>query len=439
MNRGLKKKMAFLVAVMLVLLSVPALAANSSGYRQDAPYIIEPPVIPNAPTVQHDITTFLFLGVDHFVANYSGGMSKLDWESNHTDSIMLIAVDQTDHKVSLISFPRDTYTYAVGVQGVHKLNSVFNCAEGVEAGIQRTYDTITFLMGGIRPDHYMLVTPDFVRSVGDAMGGVDFDLEMSYKGSSGISYTKGSQHLNGQGIFDYARARTNATINADDYGRTQRQRKIMTALIQKLMQEPQLTNQILDVITSAYGTDFYTDMSLADMTALVPVLDAFQNGSVANYAMTGRLEMAMKFWHFSFLDQNLRQEIIQTVYGVKVEKLPYYTQGYANWLYTTGFEAVRVLHISEDAVQHAEQDGKASKQVAAVRAAQDELKKAFGEIGDDLNKSKINLMTKKQNALKTAVKALKDATGYPAKLSWKATLNWYQDPLINEYNEIDWR
>ena len=136
----------------------------------------------------------------------------------------------------------------------------------------------------------------------------------------------------------------------------------------------------------------------------------------------------MKFWHFSFLDQNLRQEIIQTVYGVKVEKLPYYTQGYANWLYTTGFEAVRVLHISEDAVQHAEQDGKASKQVAAVRAAQ-----------DDLNKSKINLMTKKQNALKTAVKALKDATGYPAKLSWKATLNWYQDPLINEYNEIDWR
>ena len=47
--------------------------------------------------------------------------------------------------------------------------------------------------------------------IGDLIGGIDYDLDMAYTGSSGRTYQKGYQHLDGTGIYDYMRARRNAT------------------------------------------------------------------------------------------------------------------------------------------------------------------------------------------------------------------------------------
>ncbi|MBQ8081513.1 MAG: LCP family protein [Clostridia bacterium] len=432
-----KSLLSLCLIIVLVCSCLPALADANSGYLSAAPYILEPPALPERPNISHDIVTFLMLGVDFGIQTV--GTDKIDIRNCHTDSVILIVLDQTDQRVSLISFPRDTMTYVVGVRGLYKLNNAFNCADSFEAGIGRTMDTVGFLMGGIRPDHYVLLTPSFVQTIGDAIGGVDLNVEMSYTGQTGVRYAKGLQHLNGLGIMDYARARKNATVNPDDYGRTARQRQLMTALYQKLIDRPELLETVLDTIAAHLGSLVFSDMTVYDMRFLLPIAEALSRDAIWDYAMTGELAMAMKFWNFSFLDQAKRQSIIQEVYGVQVEKLPYYKHAYANYLYQHGFEAIRVLMISEDAAVYAEALGTAGKEAQALREAQEAVKAALSEVREDLSTSATNQVTKKQNALKLAVKQLRDKTGYPEKLSWAATLNWYEDPLINEYSGIDWR
>ena len=79
---------------------------------------------------------------------------------------------------------------------------------------------VEWLLGGIRIDYYFAVDMNTMIALGDTIGGVDFDVEMSYTGHSGAEYHMGMQHLDGVGITDYLRARTNATVDGTDIART---------------------------------------------------------------------------------------------------------------------------------------------------------------------------------------------------------------------------
>ncbi len=439
----------FVSVCLALVLALSALSAGAeawsfqtsspdSGFDENTAYILNPPTVPAAPTLKHEIINILMLGVDYGVL--TPGRGKEDIKNCHTDSVMMIAVDLTDNRVSLISLPRDTLTYVPGVNGVYKLNAAINCAESFAEGIETVQNTVAWLMGGIRPDHYLVLAPHLVEQIGNKIGGLDIDVEMSYTGHSGRSYTAGYQHLDGVGIMDYARARRNATKNKDDYGRTGRQRAVLNALFDKISRDTDLAYDVLDVIVENFDRYFFSDLSVAALWEMLPVVDEVATGSIGNYVMSGELVMAMKYFTSNFFDQQQRQNIISEVYGVEVPQQRLNSHGYLNYLVKGGFELVKAVHICDRVVAWAKNAGYSGELLQTAQNARLDAIDALSAVDDTLTRNATVKAEKMTSALKQAVANLKKGCGYPEKLSWAIvqTDHWYMDPAIQQYYEIDW-
>lgn len=130
----------------------------------------------------------------------------------HTDAIIVLRVDFDNKTLDMISLPRDGFTHVPGVKGIYKLNAAINVGGGkTDAGFQKVCETASWYLGGVPIDYYAAFELETVTKIGDLIGGVDFDVDMAYTGTSGQKYKKGMQHLDGTGINDYMRARKNAT------------------------------------------------------------------------------------------------------------------------------------------------------------------------------------------------------------------------------------
>ncbi len=60
------------------------------------------------------------------------------------------------------------------------------CGGGkTEDGFQKACEAASWLLGGIKINYYCAVDMRAMIAIGDTIGGVDFKLEMSYKGQFG--------------------------------------------------------------------------------------------------------------------------------------------------------------------------------------------------------------------------------------------------------------
>ena len=427
---------SLLIACCLVSGAVQSLSAAEEVQQRTA-YILEPPTVPEEPRTEHEFMNILFLAADNG-EGMSGGAKKGELRNCHTDSVMMIALDLTDNKISLISFPRDTLTYVPGVKGVYRINAAFNCSGSVQEGLEKTRETVTYLMGGIRPDHYVLVTPDLVVKVGDAIGGLDIDVQTGFYVTEEIQYQKGMQHLDGAGIRDYARTRRRAKSNNNDIGRTERQRQVVTALFEKIKGNMDYAYAILDVIVECFDQEFYSDLSVADILEMLPFVDGFDYNSINSYVMDGELERSMVHFNLNFMDQKKRQQTIKDVYGVEVPRLLLNSRGYANYLYKYGFDIVKTIRVCNKVVDWATQHGYSGELLTTAKKRCEEAVVAFSEIDDKRAKSATIKADKKKEALQEAVLKLVKDCGYPEEVSFK-TMDWFnEDPYINEYYQFDW-
>lgn len=449
-----KRMTSVLICLLALAISVSAAAEGWSFagtaeklYDENTAYILNPPTLPEAPKTEHEFMNILLLGADYGLL--TPGRGKNDIKNCHTDSIIMIAIDLTANHVSMISIPRDTLTYVPGAYGIYKLNAAVNCADNLMNGIEKTMDTVGWLLGGIRPDHYMLITPTLVERVGDSVGGLDIDVKMkytvttAYSGRAERTYEKGMQHLDGVGIIDYARARTNAgsnTANRNDLDRTDRQRQVLTALFAKISQDTDLVYDILDTLVENFDQYFFTDMSIGTMWDMLDMADQLASGSVSNYVLDGELTMAMKYFNFNFFDQNKRQQILREVYGVDLPKQRLNSHSYVNYLYKNGLAAVKAVRVSNRVIAWAEKAGYQGREIADAKEARLAAIEAISAVDDSLEQKAINKTEKAMGNLKQAVANLRKACGYPDKLGWAITggNEWYIDPDINEYYDIDW-
>ena len=434
----LKKLLSLLLAAVTAILSMTAAAQETALYDENTAYVLNPPVLPEEPATEHEFINILMLGVDFGVR--TPGKGKKNIKNCHTDSVIMIAVDVTANKINLISIPRDTMTYVPGVYGIYKLNAALNCAPSFDEGIQTAQDTVSWLLGGIRPDHYLVITPHFVEEIGNRIGGLDIDVEMNYTGHSGTAYSKGLQHLDGVGIMDYARARRNATRNNNDYGRTSRQRTVLNTLFHKVTEDLDLIYDMLDVIVENFDEWFYSDLSAADLFSMVSLAETLSTGDISNYELTGDLGMAMKYFTSNFFDQQKRQDTLKEIYGVEIPKQRLNSRGYFNYLYKTGFASVKAVRICTHIIDWAKGAGYDGDLLEKAAEAQKALADQISALDDKLDIHVINRIEKQTRALKVAVRDLRDACGYPEKLDWSIVQKdkWYLDPDINQYNNIDW-
>ncbi len=250
-----KKKHTFLkvIAVLLIAAVVFSTAfiyvfAAASGYTRndlDKNEYVSSSELKSSPLV----TNILLLGVD--------GKAE---SSSRSDSMILVSVDLAHAKIKLTSFLRDSWVEIPSKGKKAKLNAA--CSYG---GPQLVVDTIEYNFG-VDIDHFVMVDFNMFTQIIDSLGGVD--VEVTKKEADFINRTTRqtvdygeSVHLNGEEALVYCRIRKLDT----DYMRTYRQRKVITALIDKAK-----TAGISNLIATMQDVFplIQTDMSPGEITAL---------------------------------------------------------------------------------------------------------------------------------------------------------------------------
>lgn len=198
-----------------------------------------------------DIYNVLLIGVDRRKKMKSYGNS---------DTMMLISIDRSKRVIHMTSFMRDLYAIVPGYGG-RKLNSSYALGAGpllVET-IEENWK--------IPIDNYASVNFEAMVKVIDILGGVDLDIaqnEVRYvniyirqlcshfgvKSDTRQFKTAGHYHCDGIQTLAYMRIRAVGY----DYERTQRQRKVVNAIMKKLKtlnvaQMMSLADQILPYVT----------------------------------------------------------------------------------------------------------------------------------------------------------------------------------------------
>jgi LCP family protein required for cell wall assembly len=409
--------------------------------------LIAPSKITEYRQLPKKMLNILLLGIDFGQPGFWGSGTKKNLEDCHTDAMMVMAIDLENNSLDFISLPRDTLTYVPGVKGIYKLNAAINCGDGtIEDGLAKAVEASSWLLGGIKIDYYFAIDMNAIVVAGDAIGGVDFDLEMTYRGYKGQVYHKGFQHLDGIGIRDYLRARKNATVNNTDLGRTGRQRELMSAIIMKLKSEKGLILNMLGILQEIQG-GFFTNITknIVDesfVSGLLPLLSVLTKIGVENagsHVLYGSYRNALKGWNFTFTNQEHRIDVIREVYGITVPELQFVSQTHTKWLVDQGFPIVRYLSIADQI------RGKISAERGSLDAAQAEALESFDKAMEQTKSlfqvASISMNTSDTNAMKKAGKALRQAGDALYKLfdgmdapPWSKKNIWYKDRLINEKN-----
>ena len=216
-----------------------------------------------------DVVNILLIGCDKRADETEAGRS---------DSTMIATIDLKNGKLKLTSLMRDMYIDIPGY-GYHKFNAAYSYG-----GVQLEYETIAENFG-IKLDGYVEVGFEAFEKIVNSVGGVEVELtesEANYLNTTNyISKKKyrhvkvGKQILNGNQALGYCRIRKGGTFTVtgltDDYGRTWRQRAVITAVFDKVKALPatkwlEIANNVLDGYVT---TDLSNDKILEYITDVV--------------------------------------------------------------------------------------------------------------------------------------------------------------------------
>jgi len=217
--------------------AVPAMVLDAAEYV----------ALPESPPLsEQGIYSILLLGID----------DRTDL-SERSDAMILVTVNRNTQQIFLTSFLRDLYLPISGY-GSQRLNAA-NALGGPEctmATIEQNF--------GVVPDSYAAVNFETFSAVVDILGGVEVSLSAEEAAELGLGECAGTFHLDGESALSFCRIR-----NLDsDFGRTRRQRDVLTSLWKNLRNASfgdaaALLYEVLPQLT--------TDLTLDDCLALLPV------------------------------------------------------------------------------------------------------------------------------------------------------------------------
>jgi LCP family protein required for cell wall assembly len=152
-------------------------------------------------------------------------------EVPRSDSMMVVSLDPTTSKAYLFSILRDTYA-SIPDHYSTRINAALALG-----GPRLAMETVSNFLD-MPVQYYMYADFEGFVALVDAIGGIEYEVEkdMYYTSRADgpefdINLKKGLQHLDGKMALQYVRFRYDAL---GDYARTERQRKFMQALADKM-------------------------------------------------------------------------------------------------------------------------------------------------------------------------------------------------------------
>ncbi len=207
--------------------------------------------------------TFLVIGSDT-----REGLDSLqnfgESEGARGDVIMLIKLLPDGDRAQILSLPRDLLVDIPG-HGTDRINAAY--AYGGAPLMVRTVRAAT----GLPIHHYVEV--DFVgfQALVNQIGGVHLDFSASARDlNSGLDVEAGRQLLDGSQALAFARSRhyeelhgdTWVNVDADDFGRTHRQQRLILAILSELKTPSTLTEA--GSIVASFAQHLTVDSALAE-------------------------------------------------------------------------------------------------------------------------------------------------------------------------------
>lgn len=194
------------------------------------------------------------------------GIDKESGSVSRSDTMMLVTIDNENEKIKLTSFMRDLWVTIPGY-GENRLNSAY-----AKGGTELLIDTLKENFK-VDIDNYLLIDFEMFVELIDGIDGVE--VEITEKEAEFINRTTsvkvetGMNKLNGKEALVYCRIRKLDS----DFMRTHRQRKVISAIIQKVKEQNitktiKVGTEILPLITTNISPEKLTAKSIGLIPAL---------------------------------------------------------------------------------------------------------------------------------------------------------------------------
>lgn len=179
------------------------------------------------------------------------GQDAEPWETRaRSDSMIMVSLNRKNNTIQLTSFMRDLYVQIPGGWMDNRINASFALG-----GPELLNETLKHNFGVEIDGNVEINFRDFEKII-DILGGVDVEMdweEANYMQGRGFyDVVGGSNHLNGEAALVFARMRH---VSGGDYTRTERQRRVINSVVNKLKDSNlptilDLVDQILPLVTT---------------------------------------------------------------------------------------------------------------------------------------------------------------------------------------------
>lgn len=267
-QRRKRKLILFIVEVLVILILLAALFViiklnklNNTGDLDEDKLNIN--IDAKTQELLDGYTNIALFGID----NRSTGK----YESGNSDCIMIASINNDTKEVRLISVYRDSFLAVDDDDDLRKLNAAYakGGPTGAVAALNKNLD--------LDIKEYVAVDFNAVMEVVDALGGIELDIsskeaetmkiyinEMNeVMGTNGTAVSgPGLQTVNGIQALAYCRDRYSG---GDDYGRTERQRTVISKIVEKAKAASLPTlNKVIDKLFP----DISTSLSISEILGL---------------------------------------------------------------------------------------------------------------------------------------------------------------------------
>ncbi|EGO5083019.1 TPA: LCP family protein [Enterococcus faecalis] len=175
-------------------------------------------------------------------------------EQGRSDTTIVATVNPRDKQTTLVSLARDTYVDIPGQGKQDKLNHAY-----AFGGASLAMDTVENYLN-IPINHYVSINMAGLKELVNAVGGIEVNNNLTFS-QDGYDFTIGKISLDGEQALSYSRMRYEDPNG--DYGRQERQRKVIEGIIQKVLSLNSVSNY--QQILTAVSDNMKTDLSFDDM------------------------------------------------------------------------------------------------------------------------------------------------------------------------------
>lgn len=234
--------------------------------------------------------SFLILGLD----------AEGEGESRRSDSIMVATVNPGKESTKIISIPRDTLITLPDSTTQEKFNAVYP-EVGITGLIEFVQDYLT-----IPVSFYATLNFEGLVDLVDAVGGITVDAPFAFtvqdseETADAIVIEEGVQELDGEEALGYARMRKQDPRG--DFGRQERQREVIAAVIDELVSINSVANftDILDAIRPNLQTNMSGQQMMTVASNYRPAANTIESvvlSGEASYEYIERYNQELYVWN----------------------------------------------------------------------------------------------------------------------------------------------